>query len=273
LSSYVILSVYRNDNPEHFALAVQSIKNTEHLLIGVDGPIPTSLDAALSIASKRLRVKVIRFSGNRGLAYILNDLTDYALRDPSCEFIFRMDADDISHPDRFECQTAFMRSNPNVGVAGSWAKTIDEDGNVIGEIRKPTDDRVLKHRLAYDSPFVHPSVVLRASTLREGWRYPTDTIRFEDVSLWARMACAGVKFSNVEAHLLYYRQSLRTNVRRTGVRKSWSEFQVRRAYIFEFMPWRVDALVLALAILISKVLLPSHSFKALYAARKIILRS
>lgn len=35
-----------------------------------------------------------------------------------------MDADDISFPKRLEIQIKFMKKNPHIGIAGSWAKII-----------------------------------------------------------------------------------------------------------------------------------------------------
>ncbi|PIT73912.1 glycosyltransferase [Limnohabitans sp. G3-2] len=265
------MSVYRNDRPDHLALALQSIQGAGHVLIGVDGPVSESVDAILETASKSRFVDVIRYAENRGLAHVLNDLIDYSLSDPECEFVFRMDADDVSHAERFKLQVEFMRCRPDIGVSGVWAKIIDENGRTTSEICKSHDDRILKLRLAYDSPFVHPTVVFRATVLRQGWRYPTDTIRFEDVALWARMACAGVCFSNLEAYLIDYRQTLATDVRRSGLRKSWCEFRIRATYVINIMPWRMDSIALALAILISKILLPSRARNLLYAVRKRIL--
>ena len=271
MTIYVIMSVYQNDRPDHLALAIQSVLGAGRVLIGVDGPVSKSIDTILATASKSPFVDVIRFAENRGLAHVLNDLIDCALSNPECEFVFRMDADDVSHVDRFRLQVEFMLGSPDVGVSGVWANIIDEHGRTTSEISKSHDDRVLKRRLAYDSPFVHPSVVFRATVLREGWRYPTDTIRFEDIALWASMACAGVCFSNLGAYLIGYRQTLATDVRRSGLRKSWCELRIRTNYVLNSMPWRIDLIVLAIAIFISKTLLPSRARQLLYAVRKSIL--
>lgn len=272
MTKYVIMSIYRNDDPEFFRLAVNSISDIEIILIGVDGPIPPTLQDVLADLSNRPNVRVLPFQNNRGLASVLNDLIVVALSDNTCEFIFRMDADDICYPDRFTLQTSFMRSRPDVGISGSWATVVDENGREISELRKSGNDRLLKRRLSYDSPFVHPAVVFRAQLLREGWRYPTSTVRFEDVALWAQLAISGVTFSNLQVPLLYYRHTPSTYNRRTGWKKSWSELQIRVRYIQKTHKWRIHFFIIALAMFFFKVALASRYLHVLYNFRKILLR-
>lgn len=270
------MAVYKNDRPDHLREALLSVVDrVDQVLVGTDGPVPSALDSVLAeVRGRHANLSVTRFPSNRGLAHVLNDLVDLALADADCELIFRMDADDISHPNRFELQRAFMNARPDIGVAGSYARVINMQGQATGaDIRKPVDDTRLKKRLAYDSPFVHPSVVFRASLLRSGCRYPTHTVRFEDVAFWALLARQGVSFGNVQEHLLDYRQSEETTIRRVGWEKSWSEFLVRAKYVREVMPRRVDILLLVTAILFSKIALPPRSVRSLYAVRKALFRS
>src|SRR5690606_3600147 len=131
------------------------------------------------------KVEVVRFEVNRGLAHVLNDLIDIALTDETCSVVFRMDADDASCPDRFVRQKQFLDAHPDIGVVGAAAWLIDDSGNIQGEVGKSADHAQFRLRLPFASPFVHPTVASKASVLRSGHRYPTTTVRFEDVALWA----------------------------------------------------------------------------------------
>lgn len=272
MTNYVIMSVYANDDADFFRLAVNSISSVDVILIGVDGEIPPSLEYVIKTFSDRPEVRVAYFPRNRGLASVLNDLITEALSDNTCEFIFRMDADDICHPDRFILQSNFMRSYPNIGISGSWAKVIDEGNREVSELRKSGEDNILKRRLSYDSPFVHPSVVFRAALLRKGWRYPTNTVRFEDVALWARLAISGIEFSNLQLPLLCYRQTPSTYNRRTGWRKSWCELRIRVSYIQNTNKWQLHFLIIAFGIFFFKTTLSSQLLHILYHVRKQVLR-
>ena len=55
------------------------------------------------------------------------------------EFVARMDADDVSHTDRFEKQVAYLQNHPEVGVLGTQIRPIDADGEQItrGQYHKP----------------------------------------------------------------------------------------------------------------------------------------
>jgi glycosyltransferase involved in cell wall biosynthesis len=275
VSNKVMMSVYGADTPSFLLEAIESTLQTsvDTVLIGIDGPIGDELGQVLIACSKRdPRVQVIRYPTNRGLACVLNDLIDRALADPSCEFVSRMDADDICTPGRFVRQIAFMRQHPTIDVLGCWASVIDDNGRTVSEYRKPSSDSLLRKRLSIDSPFVHPTVVFRARVLRQGHRYPTDTVRFEDVALWARLATSGCVFGNLPEQLLQYRYSLRTAGRRLGFRKVACEVRVRAGYLMRTMPWRIDLFAVVLSVALAKVALPPSSLGWLQSLRSKLAR-
>ena len=53
----------------------------------------------------------------RGITQVLIDLAKKA----KGEFLVRMDTDDVSEPDRLEKQINYLKLNPDVMMAGSWA--------------------------------------------------------------------------------------------------------------------------------------------------------
>ncbi len=107
----VLLPVYIKDRPEYLKLAIDSILDQSYydikLFIGVDGPISEELSNIIDDYSKKERVRVIRFQKNRVLAMVLNDLLIIADED-GLQFFARMDADDISVPDRLEKQLKYL---------------------------------------------------------------------------------------------------------------------------------------------------------------------
>src|SRR4051794_15110701 len=100
----VLMGLYSRDDPEYFDRALLSVLNQKlpddhvlHLYLGIDGPLPASLEAVIARHASRI-YRVSRSAENVGLARTLNRL----IQDREDEsFFFRMDADDESLPGRF----------------------------------------------------------------------------------------------------------------------------------------------------------------------------
>jgi glycosyltransferase involved in cell wall biosynthesis len=75
------------------------------------------------------------------------------------EYIARMDADDISLPARLERQVEFMDKNPDIGISGTWLKTIGDAADQVWEY--PCDHRTMKSKMLFQCVLAHPSVIIR----------------------------------------------------------------------------------------------------------------
>src|SRR5690606_22420882 len=104
---------------------VQTHSNWELILID-DGSTDQSLDLALKIRDSRVRV--ISDGKHKGLPTRLNEITASA----SGEYIARMDADDVMHPERLEKQVKFLLSHPSCDVVGTGVFFIDKNGTPVG---------------------------------------------------------------------------------------------------------------------------------------------
>ena len=121
--------------------------------------------------------------------------------------IARMDADDISLPNRLEHQLSFMSTNPLVAVLGTQYEVIDQAGQVIAAVDLPTTDLAIRKRLYFGNPFCHPSVMLRRGVILEAGGY-LGGLHAEDYDLWARLARSeNIKFANLPTCLLQYRSA------------------------------------------------------------------
>ena len=160
-----------------------------------------STDATRSIISsyKDARIRIFANEENQGLVSCLNRGIELARG----EYIFRMDADDISEPTRIERQIAFMDGNRSIGIAGTWIRTLKADG---GEVREfPADPEAILCRLLFETVLAHPTVVFRKSVLMDNnLRYEQSFHRCEDYDLWVR-AGRVTKISNISEPLLGYR--------------------------------------------------------------------
>jgi glycosyltransferase involved in cell wall biosynthesis len=145
------------------------------------------------------RIRIITNQSNLGLIESLN----MGLAEARGRCIARMDADDISLPNRLERQLAFLHRYPTVGICGTWFRVFGGRRKFI--VRPPSrPDDVAAHLFFY-SPIAHPTVMLRKEVIdRFSLRYDRAALHAEDYDLWIR-ASDHVLIANVPEVLLLYR--------------------------------------------------------------------
>lgn len=183
--------------------AVQSIREQSfpdwEMIICDDASTDSTYTDALALKSEDERIIVIRNDENRKLAYSLNQCLKLA----GGEYIARMDADDISKPDRFSRQVAFLDAHPEYAVVGTAAE-ISNGESIIEERRMrevpQTDDVLLS------APFIHPSIMMRKAVYDElgGYTVAPRTTRGQDRDLWFRFYARGYRGYNLQDPYLVY---------------------------------------------------------------------
>lgn len=195
----VVMPVYNGE--QYLAEAIDSIlgqtfTNFELIIID-DGSTDNSLDVLNKYPGLDARVRLIARE-NRNLATTLNDLIDLARG----EWVARMDQDDVSLPHRLERQLQWLK-HTGADICGSWVKFFGTTDRRI--LKHPQSDEAIKIELLFDSPFAHPSVIMRTALVRQ-LRYDKLWEKAEDYDLWERAARMGWRMSNVQEVLLLYRQ-------------------------------------------------------------------
>ena len=196
----VILPVYNGE--KYLAEAIDSIlsqtyQNFELIIIN-DCSSDRTPEIISSFTDERIRI--INNPSNMKISRSLNKGIELA----QGQFIARMDADDISLPERFQKQVAFLENYPDIGVVGSWIRRIDEKGNFINNMFRETRPETIKWDLFFGSPIAHPSVMMRAEVVRSSGGYSIDAFGCEDYELWTRLIKI-TRFANLPENLLLYR--------------------------------------------------------------------
>lgn len=198
----IVMPVYNGE--KHLATAVDSLlaqTYTDFKLIAVDD---CSTDASVTIllSYRDERVLVVENPRHRGISATLNQ--GLALADG--ELLFRMDADDISLPQRLQRQIDFMRENPQVTVCGADTDLIDGDGNIIGHRDTKKGDQRIKIALFLgETSLAHPTVAIRSSALKAHQiQYSEHCPYAEDYELWCRCSTFST-YENIPETLLQYR--------------------------------------------------------------------
>jgi len=204
------MSVYNGG--KHLGAAMESILRQTlgdfEFLIVDDGSTDDSADLVLGYGDPRIRL--IRNESNFGLAASLNK----GLLLARGEYVARMDADDISRPDRLACQVRFLDSHPGVGVCGSWVRLFPGFGGYVWTFPEGTED--IRCRQFYKVGVAHPAVMLRRKFFTEHRLCYDPAYRVaQDYELWGR-ALQYMEFANIQKVLLDYRMTPEQGGSRNG---------------------------------------------------------
>jgi glycosyltransferase involved in cell wall biosynthesis len=164
------------------SVLAQSYPHFECLVVD-DGS--TDGSAAIYSGYTDARIRHVRVASNQGLSNALN----IGLAAARTELIARLDADDVAEPQRLARQREVMLATPSLALLGSQAMAITPDGHERGTVRRPLDSASILWASLFDNPFIHPTVMFRASVVRDelgGFRTEYDPFS-QDYDLWCRV--------------------------------------------------------------------------------------
>jgi glycosyltransferase involved in cell wall biosynthesis len=195
-----VLMPVRNGGP-YLRAAVESILAQTYpdfeLLVVDDGSTDDTVSVLASFAARDARIRTIS-RPSAGLVDALN----FGLSKADCEFVARMDADDIALPRRLEHQLRFLAARPGHIVCGV-AYSIFGASRAFG--MPPCSNAACKATLLLFPCFAHSTTMLRRAALLEtGIRYRKGFPHCEDYQLWSELAAHG-RFANIPRLLMRYR--------------------------------------------------------------------
>lgn len=203
----LLLPVYAGNSVAHLREAFESsvqrqTRRPDEVVVTVDGPVPSDLETALAdlVAASPIPTRLVRLPVNRGLATALNA----GIADIDTEYVARMDADDVSLPERFERQLAAIEAD-DLDVLGTALAEFTGADDVDVATRTPPLADDIRRRARWAQPFHHPTVVYRRAAVLAAGGYPTEVGRVEDYVLFARMLVGGARAGNLAEPLLRYR--------------------------------------------------------------------
>lgn len=158
----------------------QTFRDFEFIIIN-DGSTDGSREILERFADRDERIRLIH-QENRGPVPSLNRGLDVARG----RYIARLDADDLSHPERFKRQVQYLDDNPTVGIVFSWAKQIDENDARIGTWRSPTDPNFIRWSLLFTNRLCHSTAMVRRNLMEDLGGYRGGSEPAEDYELWTR---------------------------------------------------------------------------------------
>ena len=211
----------------------QTHANFELLLINNNsGDI--SISVAKNFAETDNRIHLL-YEPKQGVAHAMN----CGLQHARGKFIARMDADDVSHPQRLEKQVRFLHENPETGLVGSKVDYVAHEKNTAGFQRFVkwansfhSSEEIELNRFV-EIPVVNPTILFRREIYEEfgGCRqgdFP------EDYEMLLRFLEAGVKMAKLPEPLLEW-HDYSGRLTRTDERYSTEAFfRVKAKYFWKW---------------------------------------
>lgn len=200
---YISIGISFYNSAEYLSYAIKSIIKQTHdkweLILVDDGSNDNSLEIAKSFERIDARIRVLSDGQNKKLPYRLNQIID----ESSYNYIARMDADDIMHPERLSRQIKFLKENPDYDLVSTGLISIDNNNIVYGyRGNKVSNDEIFNEVQLY-YPINHATVLARKSWFVRN-KYNLNYPRAQDYELWCRASSNSDLRVYIMPDLLYY---------------------------------------------------------------------
>lgn len=264
----VLITVYYKEKPSFFRQSLNSITIDQSIMpseivIVKDGPLTKELDSLINEFDKKYSglFNIISLEKNMKQGYAAN------IGGRNCKYnlIARMDADDISFPDRFQQQIKYLIEK-NLDIVGGQIAEFEEDkGKVVSERIVPENHTDIVKMMKYRMPFSNPTVIFKKEVFDGVNGYDPKAIP-EDYDFFVRAYQKGYRFGNVPFNVLWFRlggDKDQTLKRRHGVEYAKNEFKMYKKF------WKIGyySLFDFIKIVLIKIpirLLPFKVFRYLY---------
>ncbi|MDD5010602.1 MAG: glycosyltransferase, partial [Phycisphaerae bacterium] len=229
----VLMSVYSGDRADYFKEAIDSIVNQtakpDEIVLVKDGPLGQNLEMAVNEYKQKIGgiLKVLELKENKGLGVALAE----GIKNCSFDIVARMDADDISEPQRFEKQLRFFKNNPNIDVASCFLAAFEQNPEKVLFVRRgPLLHKKIEKQFRFRFCMNHPAAMFRKEAVLAAGNY-TEFAGLEDYHLWVRMISKGNKMATIGQVLYFHRWEKELLKRRGGIKRASQQIKLQREFL------------------------------------------
>lgn len=251
----VLMSVYAKDNPEYLKIAIESMINQtaapEQFVLVIDGAVPAKIETVINQYRKKADLfTVVKLEQNEGLGHALNIGLQYCRN----ELVARMDADDISLPERCKKELECFQKDKKLDICGCNIDEFEGNPDNIQTSRiVPSDYEQIKRFMRRRQAFNHPTVIYKKTAVIKAGGYKA-LKRKEDFDLFSRMLSAGDYAKNLNESLYLYRvnqENYRRRQSRDNFRSAiyvyWRHLKREGCSLWDFMLISISELFFFLA--------------------------
>ena len=231
----VVMSVYKEPlewlHQSIDSILNQTISDFEFIIICDNPGYKEGIELLEAYKMKDKRIVLVFNEQNIGLTKSLNK----GLAIAKGEYIARMDADDISLPDRFDVQLSFMEKNPNVDVCHTNFSFIDKKG-IITKYSVVPHKRTNQDLLFCRNIVGHPTVLFKQSLLDLRTPFYNENYRSaQDYELWTYLTLNGIQINFVNSIQLQYRVTNNQVSSQRFQEQHNNTYEIRRSFIFSYL--------------------------------------
>lgn len=224
----VLMSVYEKEEPAYLREALQSVIQQTYppteIILMEDGKLTNELEQVIQeIKQECSYLKTIRIEQNVGLGRSLAK----GILETSCDWVARMDTDDIAKKDRFALQCEFIKKHPDCVVVGGYMEEFSDDASWHKIKEVPVDKDKIREYARYRNPLNHMTVMMKKEAILEIGNYH-HVPGFEDYELWSRLLSKGYIVCNIPKVLVEARTNPALYERRGGLKYCKEYLKLRK---------------------------------------------
>ena len=177
----LIITIPHYNNPKGLINSISSINESIKIdiIITDDGSeIKFDEHQVRSKYNNKGDIYFLYLDKNYGVGIAANRCLEY-VRSKNYKYVARLDAGDICYKNKFLKQIEFLEKNKKIMLVGTWARVLDNEGNLLFYIKHPTNHNNIKRNMYLNSMFVNPTVLFKTSILQTVPEYP---IKYKDAA-------------------------------------------------------------------------------------------
>ena len=215
----VLLPIYYKESVDVIqkclkSMLEQTVKPDE-IVCALDEPSTPEIESIIDEYANNNSVRIVKCYCKRGSG--LGAVLNIGVQNCTCDYIARMDADDVAVPERLEKERNYLDTHSNVDVVGSNIAEFDSNlDEIIAYRNVPEDDEECKEMLKRRDPINHMAAMYRRTSVLKAGNYSTEMMSCEDTYLWTSFYAAGLTFANIQENLIFVHAGREMYERRGG---------------------------------------------------------